>query len=123
METFLQWVKTKVIHYIQFVPDMIAESLDTKQKIGSELNVELAEVSVGGESLGRKWKTGEKKVRFEEDFDETTAIEENTIQQVGKGSPLENIVEEEGLVEELEITNVSLCANLHEDEDDEVAKD
>ena len=59
--------------------------------------------------MGRKWKTVEKKVRFEEDFDETTAIEENTIQQVGRGSPLENTVEEEGLVEELEITNVSLC--------------
>ena len=85
-------------------PDMITESLDTTQNIGSELlNVELAEVIVGGESLGRKWKTGEKKVRFEEDFDETTAIDE----KVSRGSPLENILQDEGLVEESEIINVS----------------
>ena len=69
--------------YVRFVPDMIAESLDTTQKIGSELNVELAEVSeaviVGRGSLGEKWKAGEKKVRVEEDFDETcTVIVENT---------------------------------------------
>ena len=91
---------------------MIAESLDTTQKIGSELNVELAEVSeaviVGRGSLGEKWKAGEKKVRVEEDFDETcTVIEENRRHQVGRGSPLENIFQEEGLVEESEIIKVS----------------
>ena len=92
-------MKTKVSP-VQFVPDMILESLDTTQNTGSEPNLKLAEVSdVGEESLGRKWKTRKKKkVRFEEDFAETcTVIEENTRHQVGRGSPLENVFQEEGL--------------------------
>ena len=76
---------------------MIVESLDTTQKICSEPNVELTQVSdatIAGKSLGSKYKTGrrvDKTVRFAEEFDE-----ENTIHQIGMGSLREDRFLEKG---------------------------
>ena len=72
---------------------MIGESLERTPNIGREqLNVELTEVPparVVGKSFGRKCKTG-KKVRFEEEFDESKVIEESTIHQIDRVSVREN---------------------------------
>ena len=90
---------------------MIGESLERTQKIGSEqLNVELTEVPparVARKSFGRKGKTG-KKVRFEEEFDESKVIKESTIHQIERGSARESKFQE-GLViiEQLEIIDVA----------------
>ena len=73
---------------------MIGESLERTPNIGSEqLNVELTEVPPARKSFGRKCKTG-KKVRFEEEFDESKVIKESTINQIERGSARESKFQE-----------------------------
>ena len=99
---------------------MIVESLDTTQKICSEPNVELTQVSdaaIAGKSLGRKYKTGrkvDKTVRFAEEFDE-----ENTIHQIGTGSLREDRFLEKGSQEGLDIVEEPEIIYVTEREDDE----
>ena len=96
---------------------MNAERLDRTQDICSEPNVELTQVSdaiIVGECLGRTGKKGYKTVRFAEEFDE-----ENTIDQIGKGSVGKDRFLEKGSQEGLVIVEESEIIYVIEREDDE----